>query len=94
MEIGRMEDQDVIAAAVAAATLTTWSGIHGGVRDAICIPHPPGENGCWGDYPAETLAAIEAGALARLAPGRTVVDGDGDEDGDILILDGVIEEDA
>lgn len=83
------EDADnaaVIADAVAEATLTTWSDIHGHVRDAICIPHPPGEDACWGDYPAETIEAIEAGAVARLAPGRKVVDGAGDQGGDYLIL--------
>jgi hypothetical protein len=81
--------KEQIAGAVAKATLTTWSDGHGHVRDAICIPHPPGDDACWGDYPPETIEAIEAGALAQLAPGRTVVDGAGDEDGDYLILSAV-----
>ena len=98
MNIKKLEQ--VVEDAVAKATLTTWSDVRGClhsldlgllccdalVRDAICIPHPPGEDACWGDYPAETLEAIETGAVARLAPGRKVVDGAGDEGGDYLIL--------
>jgi len=96
-EDGKMRSEYValIEKAVDGASLTTWHYGHGGRHDAIRIPHPidcgeTTEEGspppCWGDYPSEVVEEINRRALAALAPGRVVVDGGGDEDGEYSIL--------
>jgi len=96
-EDGKMRSEYValIEKAVDGASLTTWHYGHGGRHDAIRIPHPidcgeTTEEGspphCWGDYPSEVVEEINRRTLAALAPGRVVVDGGGDEDGEYSIL--------
>jgi hypothetical protein len=89
-----MTHAELVVKAVSLAIRTTWSdGRHR--HDAIRVPHPTdcGETTkegspppCWGDYPSDVTQEIDRRTLAALAPGRGVVDGGCDEDGNYLIL--------
>jgi hypothetical protein len=91
-----MTTTDIIATMEAAAEYIPAGYRDGSARrDCILVPSPIAcgavqEDGdpapCWGDYDQADIRAAHARILARLAPGRRIVEGDDSTEGEYLIL--------
>jgi hypothetical protein len=79
-----------------------WATGTGDRRDCIRVPHPLDcgavqEAGdpppCWGDWAPELIELRDQELIARLAPGRRILEGDLQDDGEYLVLEDLEDED-